>query len=74
MADSLYWADQVADSVIKERGNKKKYTCAAGITPSGTIHIGNFHEVITVDLVARALKSKGKNARFIYSWDDYDRF
>ena len=74
MADSLYWADQVADSVIKERGSKKKYTCAAGITPSGTIHIGNFREVITVDLVARALKSKGKNVRFIYSWDNYDRF
>ena len=27
---------------------------AAGITPSGVVHIGNFREVITVDLVVRA--------------------
>lgn len=70
---SLYWADQVARRVIKERGDKKKYTLAAGITPSGTIHIGHFREVITVDLVKRALESKGKKVRFLYSWDDFDR-
>lgn len=50
------------------------YVCASGITPSGTVHIGNFREIISVDLVARALKDKGKNVRFIYSWDDYDVF
>ncbi len=70
---SLYWADQIAREIIAERGKKELYVCAAGITPSGTVHIGNFREVITVDLVARALKSAGKKVRFIYSWDDYDR-
>jgi lysyl-tRNA synthetase class 1 len=58
---------------MKEKGRKKLYTCAAGITPSGTIHIGNFREIITVDLFARAMRSLGKEVRFIYSWDDYDR-
>jgi len=72
--ESFHWADQAAERVIKEKGNKKRYTCAAGITPSGTIHIGNFREIITVDLVSRALRDKGKEVRFIYSWDDYDRF
>jgi len=71
---NIHWADQWADNVIKQKGNKKKYVCAAGITPSGTIHIGNFREIITVEIVARALKDKGKNVRFIYSWDDYDVF
>ena len=47
---------------------------ASGITPSGTVHIGNFREVITVDLVARALKDLGKKVRFIYSWDNFDTF
>ena len=60
--------------IIKEKKGKKQYVCASGITPSGTIHIGNFREVITTDLVVRALKDKGKKVRFIYSWDDYDRF
>jgi len=72
--EKFFWADNIADKVIKEKGNKKRYVCASGITPSGTIHIGNFREVITTELVVRALEDKGKKVRFIYSWDDYDRF
>ncbi|MBI4149741.1 lysine--tRNA ligase [Candidatus Woesearchaeota archaeon] len=72
MQDSLYWADQAAQRIIREKGDKKSYTVAAGITPSGTVHIGNFREIITVDIVARALRSLGKKVRFLYSWDDYD--
>ncbi len=69
-----HWADVMADKIIRERGNLDSYTCASGITPSGTVHIGNFREIITVDLVVRALRDRGKNVRFIYSWDDYDVF
>lgn len=72
--EKFFWADQVAENIIKENGKKKKYVCTSGITPSGTIHIGNFREVITTDLVVNALKKKGKDVIFIYSWDDYDRF
>ena len=71
---STHWADIYADKIIREKGEKDCYTCASGITPSGTVHIGNFREIISVELVARALKNKGKNVRFIYSWDDYDVF
>lgn len=69
-----HWADQMADKIIREKGDLDLYTCASGITPSGTVHLGNFREIITVDLVARALRDRGKNVRFIYSWDDYDVF
>lgn len=72
MAD-FHWADRAAEEVIN-RGDKKVYTIAAGITPSGTIHIGNFREIITVDLVRRALEKRGKKARFVYSWDNFDVF
>ncbi|MDD5649959.1 MAG: lysine--tRNA ligase [Candidatus Nanoarchaeia archaeon] len=72
--DHFHWADDAAKRVIKEKGNKKLYTCAAGITPSGTVHIGNFREIMTVDLVCKSLKDLGKKTRFIYSWDDYDVF
>jgi lysyl-tRNA synthetase class 1 len=71
---NAHWADETADKVIREKGEKDLYTCASGITPSGTVHIGNFREIISVDLVARALRDKGKKVRFIYSWDDYDVF
>ncbi|MDD7417510.1 MAG: lysine--tRNA ligase [Treponemataceae bacterium] len=69
-----HWADQMADKIIREKGDLPSYTCASGITPSGTVHLGNFREIITVDLVVRALRDRGKNVRFIYSWDDYDVF
>ncbi len=72
MAESFHWADSAAEKVIREF-KEKKYTCAAGVTPSGTVHIGNFREVITVDLVAKALNNKNKKTRFIYVWDDFDR-
>lgn len=69
-----HWADITALKVIKERGDKDSYVLASGITPSGTVHIGNFREVITVDLVARALRSLNKKVHFIYSWDNFDTF
>ncbi|HSV56433.1 MAG TPA: lysine--tRNA ligase [Magnetospirillaceae bacterium] len=71
---AAHWADAFADRIIREKGEKDRYTCASGITPSGTVHIGNFREIISTELVVRALKSRGKQVRFIYSWDDYDVF
>ncbi len=70
----IHWADQVADQIIEEKGDKELYTCASGITPSGTVHIGNFREIITTDFIVKALIDRGKKVRFIYSWDDFDRF
>jgi lysyl-tRNA synthetase class 1 len=69
-----HWADDTAAKIIQEKGEKDLYTCASGITPSGTVHIGNFREIISVDLVVRSLRDLGKKVRFIYSWDDYDVF
>ena len=71
---AAHWADETALKIIREKGEKELYTCASGITPSGTVHIGNFREIISVELVARALRDLGKKTRFIYSWDDYDVF
>ena len=83
-AQSVHWADIHADRIIREKGPlgepgadgsvKDHFTCASGITPSGTVHIGNFREIISVELVVRALREKGQTIRFIYSWDDYDVF
>jgi len=69
-----HWADITASRIIRERQGKEVYVCASGITPSGTVHIGNFREIISVELVVRALREQGARVRFIYSWDDYDVF
>lgn len=71
---NIHWAEFAADKIIREKGDKETYTLASGITPSGIVHFGNFREVMTVELVARALIKKGKKVRFIFSWDDYDTF
>jgi lysyl-tRNA synthetase, class I len=80
----VHWADINAEKIIREKGPlgvpgpdgkvKTHYTCASGITPSGTVHIGNFREIISVELVVRALRERGSAVRFLYSWDDYDVF
>lgn len=49
-------------------------TVASGITPSGTVHIGNFREVVSAYFVALALTKLGAKVRFIYSWDSFDSF
>jgi len=69
-----HWADITASKIVRDRRGKEVYVCASGITPSGTVHIGNFREIISVELVVRALREKGARVRFIYSWDDYDVF
>ncbi len=78
--NSQHWADQTADAVIERTKDQSTITCASGITPSGVVHIGNFREIITTELIVRALRRKiksqktNKQVRFIYSWDDYDVF
>jgi len=71
-----HWADNAALRAVQPLGDPGavEITVAAGITPSGVVHVGNFREVITVDLVVRALRAQGANVRFIYSWDDFDVF
>jgi lysyl-tRNA synthetase class 1 len=69
-----HWADHAAARTLREVTEGGQITCAAGITPSGVIHVGNFREVMTVDLVVRALRDQGADVRFIYSWDDFDVF
>jgi lysyl-tRNA synthetase class 1 len=71
---ALHWADLAADRVIRERGDRATYVVAAGVAPSGSITVGHLREVLTAELVVRALRGRGKSVRFIYSWDDYDVF
>ena len=70
---AIHWTDEITEELIKLFPTKKKFICAAGITPSGKVHIGNFRDIITSELVCRALKDKGCEAELIFSWDDFDR-
>jgi len=69
-----HWADQTAARILRGYPDQKRLVVAAGITPSGVVHIGNFRELMTVELIARALCDRGAEVRFIFSWDDFDVF
>jgi lysyl-tRNA synthetase class 1 len=69
----MYWAETIAEQIIRRNPNKEEYVCAAGISPSGSIHIGNFRDVATSFFVVQALRRQGKKARLLFSWDEYDR-
>ena len=69
----MYWADQLADEIIRRKPDKEEYVCAAGISPSGSVHIGNFRDIATSYFVCKALQKKGKKAKLLFSWDEFDR-
>ncbi len=69
----MHWSDEIAQRIIKKRPDKEEYVCAAGISPSGSIHIGNFRDIATAYFVCKALRRAGKKARLLFSWDELDR-
>jgi lysyl-tRNA synthetase class 1 len=63
----LFWSDQLAFGVTRKFPDVDTYVVASGISPSGIVHAGNFREIITTDFVAKSLKNRGEDVRFIYS-------
>ncbi|MCL2107575.1 MAG: hypothetical protein FWH26_11030, partial [Oscillospiraceae bacterium] len=49
----MHWADRIAEKLIA-REDKPEYVCAAGISPSGSVHIGNFRDIVTSYFVCLA--------------------
>lgn len=71
--NNKHWSEAIASEIIS-KVKSDVFTCAAGISPSGIVHFGNFRDVITAFAVHLALKKEGKNSRCIFSWDNFDRF
>ena len=69
----MHWSEEIAQKIIERNPNKEEYVCAAGISPSGSIHIGNFRDIATSYFVVRALRKMGKKAKLLFSWDEFDR-
>lgn len=70
----MNWALEEAKKLIEKYPAKEEFVIAAGVSPSGFIHIGNFREVVTTFFVGKELENLGKKVRFILSFDDFDRF
>ena len=69
----MHWSEEIAQKIIERNPDKQEYVCAAGISPSGSIHIGNFRDIATSYFVVKSLRKMGKKARLLFSWDEFDR-
>jgi lysyl-tRNA synthetase class 1 len=62
----VFWADEIAlEASGPQVVNDSK-------TPSGTIHVGALRGVVIHDAIARALRDRGLQTRFLYGIDDLD--
>lgn len=68
------WVKNTADKIIETFPDMEVYTFAAGISPSGTVHFGNFRDVMTSVPLIKEMNERGLKTRFVFSWDDFDRF
>ncbi|HJJ50287.1 MAG TPA: lysine--tRNA ligase [Methanocorpusculum sp.] len=64
----IHWADAKATQVPSDAPQ----LIATGITPSGPIHLGNMREVMTGDMIYKALLKLGVEAELVYIADDFD--
>jgi lysyl-tRNA synthetase class 1 len=65
------WLDVIVEDVLASRP-ADRYVVNDAKSPSGPIHVGSLRGVILHDGVARALGDRGRPARFLYGFDDYD--
>jgi lysyl-tRNA synthetase class 1 len=66
--EKIHWIDAKVSRVPAD----KHQLIATGITPSGPIHLGNMREVMTGDMIYKALRSRGVDAELLYVADDFD--
>ena len=66
----MIWADREAKR-LKERSLPLEWVDDMK-TPSGRIHVGSLRGVIVHDLIYKALKEIGVNAKFSYVFNDMD--
>ena len=52
----MHWSEEIAQRVIARNPEKEEYVCAAGISPSGSVHIGNFRDIATSLFVCKAIE------------------
>ncbi|OKY78267.1 MAG: Lysyl-tRNA synthetase class I [Candidatus Methanohalarchaeum thermophilum] len=66
----MHWADEKAENALRDKGREN--VVASGISPSGPIHYGNFREILTADLLNKAINDQDGDSKLIWVLDDYD--
>jgi lysyl-tRNA synthetase class 1 len=67
------WVDVIVEDILASRP-ADRYLINDAKSPSGPIHVGSLRGVVLHDCVLRSLRDKGRDAVFLYGFDDYDPF
>ncbi len=65
------WVDVIVEDVLASRP-AERYLINDAWSPSGPVHVGSLRGIILHDCITRALRDAGREARFLYGFDDYD--
>ncbi len=66
----MFWADELADK-LKKRNLPLEWVDDMK-TPSGKVHVGALMGVVIHDLIYKALKDQGVNAKYTYVFENHD--
>lgn len=68
----MFWVDQIVDDIIKTYSGQKEFIVRDEKTLSGRVHIGSLRGVVIHGIVAQVLNERGKKARFLFEFNDFD--
>ncbi|MDH5596886.1 MAG: lysine--tRNA ligase [Candidatus Peregrinibacteria bacterium] len=68
----MFWVDEIVDKIIEENPGKEDFIVRDEKTLSGRVHVGSIRGVVTHGIVTQVLNERGKKARFLYEFNDYD--
>lgn len=67
----MNWLNTIANE-IEQRHPDGEIVVSSGVSPSGVYHLGTLREVMTAEIIARELRTRGRTVRHIHVVDDLD--
>lgn len=68
----MFWVDEVVDNIIDEYAGRDEFIIRDEKTLSGRVHIGSLRGVVIHGIIAQVLNERGKKAKFLFEFNDYD--
>src|SRR5579875_997432 len=67
----MHWLDNITETLIN-RYPEGEIIVSSGVSPSGAYHVGTLREILTAEVIARAIQHNGRQVRHIHVVDDLD--
>lgn len=68
----MFWVDEVVDNIIDEYAGRDEFIIRDEKTLSGRVHIGSLRGVVIHGVIAQVLNERGKKAKFLFEFNDFD--